>query len=269
MSPTSPNTDDPLVGEYNLRPVIKGPVFSLLFPLKAFHCVYKDKIQQESEEMWRIFLAAAADPSAGSIVCVLDALDECRNEDRRQLITKLCEVYQRSSQVLSGARLKFLVTSRPYDSVQRWFAGTTSRLPQIQLRGEDENDRIHGEINLVIDHRVHDLADKFRLSQQNQEMLRQRLRHMEHGTYLWLHLTTEEIRETCRDSIYADELVVNSLPTSVEDAYERILNKINDKQKAKAHKILLIIVGAPRPLTIRLGEEGVSLALRSSILFEE
>lgn len=210
----------------------------------------KDKIQQESEEMWRIFLAAAADPSARPIVCILDALDECRDEDRQRLISKLCEFYQRSSPISSGAGLKFLVTSRPYDNVQRWFEENISRLPQIRLRGEDENDRIHEEINLVIDRRVHDLADQFRMSQQNQDMLRQRLRQMEHRTYLWLHLTTEEIRETCRDSIYADELVIDSLPTSVEDAYERILNKIKDRQKAKARKILLIIVGARRPLTL-------------------
>lgn len=115
--------------------------------------------------MWRVLLAAAADSSAGHIVCVLNTLDECRDEDRRQLIDKLCDFYQRSTPTLLRARLKFLVTSRPYDSVQRWFEETTSRLPQIRLRGEDKNDQIHEEINLMMDLQIDSLAAEFKLSE--------------------------------------------------------------------------------------------------------
>ncbi|KAF7504245.1 hypothetical protein GJ744_002567 [Endocarpon pusillum] len=222
----------------------------------------RDKIQQESEEMWRIFLAAAADPSAGPIVCVLDALDECRDEDRRQLISKLCGFYQRSSPALSGARLKFLVTSRPYDTVQRWFEETTSRLPHIRLRGEDENDQIHEEINLVMDLQIDSLAAKFRLSENHQERLRQSLRQMKHRTYLWLHLAMEDIRTTYLNSPDPEEEPTNTLPKSVESAYERILQRITEKQKSQAREILLIIVGARRPLTI--SEMGLALNAASA-----
>ena len=77
--------------------------------------------------------------------------------------------------IASESVLKFLVTSRPYDSVQRRFEQITSELPQIRLRDEDENDKIHEEINLVVEQRVNELATNLPLLSRNREWLRQRL----------------------------------------------------------------------------------------------
>jgi hypothetical protein len=53
---------------------------------------------------------------------------------------------------------------------------------------------------------------------------------MEHRTYLWLHLAMEEIRETYQNKLYPDEVQIDSLPTSVDDAYER------NQRKAKVER---------------------------------
>lgn len=144
----------------------------------------KDKLQSEVPEMWRVFLAATSDSTTGSVVCVLDALDECRGDDRKQLITWLCDFHRQSSSSTSNSKLRFLVTSRPYDDVQRWFKRIPSFLPQIRLRGEDENDAIHAEINLVINKQVDELAAEFRLSGERRERLANTLLQMQHRTYL-------------------------------------------------------------------------------------
>lgn len=123
-----------------------------------------EMLRRETRELWHILQQLAADLTVPPIICVLDALDECREYDRRQLITFLCGSLQQSARSDSKNRLKFLVTSRPYDSVQRWFEQTTSRWPHIRLRGEDENEQIHQEINLVIKKQVHDLGEEFALS---------------------------------------------------------------------------------------------------------
>lgn len=161
----------------------------------------------------------------------------------------LCEV-QRGAAHAAPSSLKILVTSRPYDSVQRCFEPTSTRWPVIRLRGEDKNDQIHQEINLVIDQRIRDVAKEFCLSDTDLERLRRQLLHMQHRTYLWLYLAMEEVRKLCQDSIYAGEMEIESLPKSVEEAYERILSKIKDKQKALARQVLLIIIGARRPLSL-------------------
>jgi len=68
-----------------------------------------DRIRSEVNELWRIFLAAASDPAVGPVVCILDALDECGDEDRRRLITWLCDFYGQASTIRSGGIVRFLV----------------------------------------------------------------------------------------------------------------------------------------------------------------
>ncbi|KAG9696721.1 purine and uridine phosphorylase, partial [Aureobasidium melanogenum] len=52
------------------------------------------KLQQETDELWRILLAATSDAAARNTTCVLDALDECRDRDRGDLIAKLARFYE-------------------------------------------------------------------------------------------------------------------------------------------------------------------------------
>jgi hypothetical protein len=45
-------------------------------------------------KLWSILTKAAADPKAGDIICVLDALDECEESDRFKLIDTLKDFYR-------------------------------------------------------------------------------------------------------------------------------------------------------------------------------
>ena len=101
-----------------------------------------EKLQQEVGELWRILLAAATDPIAGNVICVLDALDECRPQDRRILIQNLSSFYTLSSSVRPNSTLKFIVTSRPYHDIELDFKDIPPSLPAIRLSGEMENDKI-------------------------------------------------------------------------------------------------------------------------------
>jgi hypothetical protein len=127
------------------------------------------KLTKEVPELWRILLAAARDDQVDDVTCVLDALDECRVSDRRLLIDILAKLYTQTSRSPSGRRrgqLKFLITSRPYDDIQVEFQQIPDDLPMIRLRGEEENDQIHQEIDLVIRMRVAQLATDLKLDAQ-------------------------------------------------------------------------------------------------------
>lgn len=66
----------------------------------------------------------------------LDALDECRDRDRSDLIAKLARFHKdAASQGPRQSWLKFIVTSRPYDDIQRGFDQIPPSLPAIRLRG--------------------------------------------------------------------------------------------------------------------------------------
>lgn len=66
----------------------------------------------------------------------------------------------------------------------------------IRLRGEEENDQIHQEIDLVIRMRVATLVKGLSLTHETKEQLEDTLLNMEHRTYLWLYLAIESIYET-------------------------------------------------------------------------
>jgi len=87
-------------------------------------------------KLWSIFIAAATDLLVGDVDCVLDALDECNEQEQ----------------------------------------------------GNDESASIKKEIDLVIKHRVTELAQENRLPQKVRDHLERRLLEIEHRIYLWLRL---------------------------------------------------------------------------------
>jgi nucleoside phosphorylase len=210
----------------------------------------REKIQQEVEDLWRIFMAATSDPTSMNTICVFDALDECRRQDQKRLIGKLQQYYAQPR--LSPPRnwLKFLVTSRPYDEIQEDFQPVIESFPQIHLRGEEENDQIHNEISLVVKVRVAEIGKKLKLKAETQARLEKVLLQMEHRTYLWLYLVIDDIQTMLKDSLRPDQESVPLIPKSVNEAYQKILDRVTPEQEATVRTILQIIVGARRPLSI-------------------
>ncbi|EED17326.1 conserved hypothetical protein [Talaromyces stipitatus ATCC 10500] len=208
------------------------------------------QIQFEVDDMWRIFMAATSDLASRNTICVFDALDECRDQDQKELIERLRGFHDRHLD-RQGNWLKFLVTSRPYDNIQDYFRPVTESFPQIHLRGEEENDQIHEEINLVVKAKLAELGKDLGLRADTQERLERELCEMKHRTYLWLYLAIDDIKRTLKNSLRPDRETIPPLPKNVPKAYERILNRVPSDQKAKIETILRIIVGARRPLTVQ------------------
>lgn len=215
--------------------------------------------------MWRILLDAASDSSAPSIIYVLDALDECRDKDRALLVSLLQDVLRPPSRVSAPTTLKVLVTSRPYSDIEKGFRPSLSCWPEIRLRGEDENEQIHREIDLVAAMYVQELADEFELSHASRERLEEQVLGMQHRTYLWLYLAMDEVRATYESCPYPDEVAIDTLPAPVGEAYERILQKIDRRQVDIARQVLLIITGARRPLRVT----EMALALSAARAYRE
>jgi len=97
----------------------------------------------------------------------------------------------------------------------------------------------------VIRHRVQQL----RLSADIEGHLERRLIEITHRTYLWVYLvfdylTTSGFKKTKRGI----ESIIATLPESVNQAYEKILEKHKDSQMVR--KALSIILAASRPLTL-------------------
>jgi hypothetical protein len=210
----------------------------------------KEKIQYEVGDMWRILMAATSDPAFRNTICVFDALDECRDQDQKLLIERLRDFHNRRPASQENWS-KFLVTSRPYDDIQDRFRPVTECFPQIHLRGEEENDQIHEEINLVLKVKVTELGKDLGLPANTQQRLGRELCKMKHRTYLWVYLAIDDVKRSLRYSLRPDRETISPLPKNVPEAYERILDRVPSDQKTKVETILRIIVGTRRPLTVQ------------------
>ncbi|KAJ5335636.1 uncharacterized protein N7506_005572 [Penicillium brevicompactum] len=221
-----------------------------------------EALRNEADELWRIFIAATSSNASSQTICILDALDECRDVDQDRLIQKLQLFHRQKFAPTKETSLKFLITSRPYDRIQNGFQPTTDSFPHLHLKGEEENDQIHREIDLVVKMRVRELADTAPLSWDIQQRLEAKLLGMEHRTYLWLYLAIDDIRSTFENSLCPAEESVQMIPSSVGQAYEKILSRVPPGQESIVKKVLQIIVGARRPLTI--AEMATALGLARS-----
>lgn len=208
-------------------------------------------IQQEADTLWRIFEAAFSDDAFCSTICVIDALDECRPSDQAKLIKLLANFYTQSQSLNRPNWIKFLVTSRPYLEIQEGFHSATKLFPRIHIRGEEENEQIHDEINLIIKLRVKELGQIEGLETQTLQRIEKQLLQMEHRTCLWLHLAMDDIRLMLRDSLRPEEEMIQLIPNSVDAAYEKILSRAPPARQTEVKMILQIIVGAQRPLEIQ------------------
>jgi hypothetical protein len=128
----------------------------------------------------------------GEVVCILDTLDECERNSRGELINKLKDFYYRPHHLShSSSKLKFLITSRPYDDLEAYFGNFLTTM-YLRFDGDDKSADIGREINLVIDERVDKVIGSF--APDDRRKISERLKSMENRTYLWLHLIFDIIK---------------------------------------------------------------------------
>jgi hypothetical protein len=221
-----------------------------------------DALKNDFEELWRTFVSAATDPSTGNVVCILDALDECQVANRNKLINHLEGFYSRSDSTSErGSKLKFLVTSRPYGEIELKFSALIRTVPTIRLAGEDESENISREIGIVMESKLETIAQNLDLDEDAKSSLRARLDQIPNRTYLWLHLILDEVESSLEQTGKKLRQVVDTLPQTVEEAYEKILGRCDEE---KARRVLQVVLAAQRPLT--LSEIDIALEIQTDLI---
>lgn len=222
----------------------KAPTAGLIKHALESHKTYGSTFAENSNELWRILLLCANDWQ-GEIICVLDALDECKARSRQEIIEKLRGFYSIEN---SSAKLKFLVTGRPTTPLKDLFATMEC---YRRIDSEDTPDAIKRDIDKVIDFRVKEILSSV-------TQISERLKGVKNRTYLWLYLTLDVIEKKWKHSRVSDvEMVLNGLPIKVSQAYEKFLLRSTNAKRAEV--LLQIILAAARPLTLE--EANVALTL--------
>ncbi|KAG5744635.1 hypothetical protein H9Q70_012661 [Fusarium xylarioides] len=200
-----------------------------------------------TESLWEVLRNATRDSQAGPVIIVLDALDECAQSEFGDLVRNV-ESQFRSDQSGYG-KLKYLLTCRPYDQILSKFRVLLDDFPNIHIPGENESEKIGQEVNLVIRRRINQLVMEKGLTTQVKNHLEKKLQEATHRTYLWIYLVFDYLQKRdFKRTPKGIESSIATLPTSVNEAYEKILNKT--KKDPMVLKVLCIILAARRPLTL-------------------
>ena len=219
------------------------------------------ELPKRFSDLWKILVKSAEDSQAGEIICVLDALDECEGNSRSQLIDTLVQFFSREQSCQnSSLRLKFLVTSRPYDKLEQNFQRLSDVSTYVHFDGDQKSQMIGQEINLVIDAKIPYITGEF--SVEDRAHISKRLKEMNNRTYLWLFLTIDIIENSPSNFSRKSDIheLLSSLPSEISDAYERILERSTNEVKARI--LLELIVTAARPLSLVEANIAIAVATR-------
>ncbi|KAJ4175725.1 Ankyrin repeat A protein 2 [Fusarium falciforme] len=200
-----------------------------------------------AQSLWKVLRHAVKDPQAGAVIIVLDALDECAESEFPDLMRNIEGQFRRD--YLGPGKLKYLLTCRPYDQILSKFHQLLHAFPNIHIPGEGESEMISQEVDHVVGYQLHQLSMKKRLSPEIKRYLENRLQETTHRTYLWVYLVFDYLKnENFKKTVKRVEATIETLPRSVNEAYEQILNKT--KKDPMVRKALSIILAASRPLTL-------------------
>lgn len=209
--------------------------------------------------LWRIFEKITARYIGRDIVCVLDALDECQRADRIALVERI-QVLVEGNQNLAAKpgertrKLRFLVTTRGYPEILQLFQPFSSGY--IRLAGENkrEVDQIQAEIALVVEHRLNHLAIQKGFDDKRKEKLRSSLmtKAGQQRTYLWVRLVFEVLEANLRDQLFIWTRLINKMPQTVYDAYDKLLEKVCEDDRERVMMLLRLMIAGFRPIPIQM-----------------
>lgn len=213
-----------------------------------------------------MLVKAASDPEAGQVIYIVDALDECDETGREQLIEALVEFHNQAPGP-NGSTTKFLVTSRPYLDIERRFATLIYTVPIVHISGEKEGGSISEEIDLVIKSTLPQLATRLQFDESEQSVLQRGLMRMPHRIYIWLTLVLKIIEAEVSPTTKRITKIVECLRETATQAYETLLEKVKIDDRYRARKLLCLVVAAARSLT--LAELNIALAIETADTCED
>jgi len=225
-----------------------------------------DRLPSEPYALWRVLCHINADTEVGTVVCILDALDECQHQHRKRLVEWLGKLAVDTQERERSGNIKFLVTSRPDTEVQMLFKPWVDTTSVAWLCGEHQDEKPLQDVDIIVTNDVSHWSTESDLSERHRELLLRRQTRFEQRIYLWWALVRDEIHdmyaiESDASDIMVDDLI-HILPPSLENVYENMFQRLTKLAAYKAREIFSIMLAARRPLTVAESAR-LSLVLRS------
>ncbi|KAF8474206.1 hypothetical protein BDZ91DRAFT_779864 [Kalaharituber pfeilii] len=174
------------------------------------------------------------------VFLVIDAFDECNQDDRKEILNGLTSLFQHCS-----AKLKLCVTSRPEKDIKHAF--TSSGFDTIKIEAKKVDQDISCFVQYQLQFRTHDHCI---LNEEICKEIEYALVSKANGMFLWAKCQVDEIFE--QPSIADIRIALQCLPSDIDATYRRIISKIlkqTPAMRALAEWVLTWVITAKRPLS--------------------
>ncbi|KAG5662465.1 hypothetical protein KAF25_004883 [Fusarium avenaceum] len=192
------------------------------------------------EKLWQIFNAMTRDPSAGTVTCVLNGLDECDESSVDALMDKFSELLSPTNTDRRNVRV--LITRRSAQS----YAGDSDPFSTLCLDSKFHESNVQ-DVQRYIETSVHKIAQEYHWSREIQDQVQDTLSKKAKGSFLWATLSIHNAKEIPHDLITA---YLDNVSENVTPIYEKILLDIPREQQQRTRLLLSWITLAYHPLTL-------------------
>ncbi|KAG9249645.1 uncharacterized protein F5Z01DRAFT_473127 [Emericellopsis atlantica] len=202
----------------------------------------KDRAFDSFDAVWTMFTKACADKGTGRKYCIVDALDECAQDEQETLLKQIEETFG-GDQSSGRLNVSILLTSRPYPEIERFL----SRFPKKNLVSFDESKR---DIDKFIDEKVARLKRNNKYTDSLAGNIMQVLRDKADGIFLWVGLVCQELERTPSRKAVA---LLEKLPAGLQSLYKQLLDAAleQDEDSDVIKRLLSFVIVARRPFSTR------------------
>ncbi|QYS99703.1 NACHT domain-containing protein [Trichoderma simmonsii] len=201
------------------------------------------------ESAWDILEELLRSPVFGTIYCVIDALDECHDDESRQKLLDFIKNVIQSPLAKSKEKysvLKAFLTSRPTTDLNR----ALRQFPSIVLKASSD------DLKTFIQSRIQELD----LGEQHEGEVIDLLGSHVEQTFLWISIVLRKLKTASNLLSRADmKQMINKTPSRLTDLYESILIPIMQSRDIAAQKLLIWTVFSRRALTLDELEESLAI----------
>ncbi|KAI1387790.1 ankyrin repeat-containing domain protein [Hypoxylon trugodes] len=202
--------------------------------IKKLHDKYGDSVPSNQDlETCLHELVASFD----NVYIILDALDECPKErHRRIMLESVTRIYARS-----GDRLHMLVTSLEETDI----SGALGGIIDVQTL------RVYNSTNRDIANHISKMLRRSSLKkwENHRPRIEYELTNQSNGSFRLVACQLEELEKSA-PTLEALERLLTSLPKDLDEAYRRLLTKINEPDREYAQQMLTFLCYAEIPLTV-------------------
>jgi ankyrin repeat protein/NACHT domain-containing protein/GPI inositol-deacylase-like protein len=221
--------------------ILRSLLSQLLRQTRLFQHVEDDFKQKKDfltnfEALWRILTSILRDSRSGNVFLLIDALDECDEGSRKNLLNAIKSSFKSSDIPM---RLKIVITCRREDDIQ-------AKLKQCSTSLAVDRGKTNADLSRFISNKTREISIDNEWPGNLQKHVQDVLVEKAGGTFLWASLVLKELEET-PTHLVRKKLI--EFPADLTSLYDKLLSQLKNPEDAQV--VLRFIISAVRPLTRR------------------